>query len=347
MAPASGHENPALKGPASPETENALREAPFDFDFFQAVRLLGRFLKGRQPVGRFSDPEAEVVRFGAVADFAFPPSQIAKLEWPEDGQPHMDVSFMGLNGPQGVLPLCYSALICERLRTHDDSMREFFNIFNHRMISLFYRAWEKYHFMVGYERGEGDPLSPHLMDMLGLGTPDLAGRQAVTDEALVFRCGLLAMHTRSAAGLRALLMDYFEVPVEIEQFMGRWYPIDEDTQCSLKDTGADSERLGVGTVVGDEIWDQQSGVRIRIGPMTLEQYLDFLPDGSAHSPLRALIRFFSGNELDIELQLVLRKEETPACELGREGPTAPRLGWLSWARTAPLPHDAEETILRI
>ena len=327
--------------------EKSLREDASAFDFFQAVRLLTRLLKERKPVGRFSDPGAEVVRFGAAPDLGFPSSQISKLEWPEGAEPRMDVNFMGLTGPQGLLPLYYTALLRERLRARDSSMRAFLDIFNHRAISLFFRAWEKHHFTVGYERNEEDPVSPHLMDLLGLGTPGLAGRQAVSDEALLFRCGLVSAHSRSASGLRALLIDYFNVPVEIEQFVGRWHPIDKDTQCCFSDTGADSERLGFGTVVGDEIWDQQSGVRIRLGPLTLKQYLEFLPDGPAHRPLRALIRFFTGNELDCEVQLVLKKEEAPQCELGADSSTAPRLGWLTWARTAPMVRDPDNSILRI
>ena len=327
--------------------ERSLREEPFSFDFFQAVRLLGRLLKGRQPVGRFSDPGAETVRFGAGTDIGFPPGQIAKLEWPEGAQPRMTVNFMGLTGPMGVLPLYYTALLRERLRARDSSMRDFFDIFNHRMISLFYQAWERHHFTVGYERGGKDPISPHLMDLIGLGTEGLAARHSVPDEALLFRSGLLAAHTRSAAGLRDLLIDYFEVPVEIEQFVGMWHSIDEDTQCRFSDTGSDSERLGFGTVVGDEIWDQQSGVRIRLGPLTLEQYREFLPDGSAYQPLRALIRLFAGNDFDFELQLILKKDEAPRCELGMDGPTAPRLGWLTWARTEPLSHDPDESVLRL
>jgi type VI secretion system protein ImpH len=349
VAPESRHENSALENPAhaSPEMEKALREEPYAFDFFQAVHLLGYLIKDRHPVGRFSDPGVEVVRFGAGTDIGFPASQIARLEWPEGAQPQMSVNFMGLTGPLGVLPLYYTALLRERLRAQDSSMRAFFDIFNHRWISLFYQAWEKHHFMVAYERGDKDPISPHLMDLIGLGTPGLAARQAVMDEALLFRSGLLAAHVRSAAGLRSLLIDYFEVPVEIEQFMGRWYSIDKDTQCRFSETGSDSERLGFGTIVGDEIWDQQSGIRIRLGPLTLEQYLDFLPNGSAHQPFRALVRFFAGKELDFELQLVLKKEEAPPCELGKEDSTAPRLGWLTWAKTVDLQQDPDQSILRI
>ena len=346
MAAARRNPDPAVAA-AAPDTfavAELLRRQPSAFDFFQAVRLLGRLLPDRRPVGEFANPDTEVVRFGACPDFGFPPGQIASLQWPEGGQPAMRVNFMGLTGPKGVLPLYYSALVRERLRARDSSLRAFFDIFNHRAISLFYQAWEKYHFAAGYERGS-DRVSPHLLDLLGLGTAGLAGRQAVPDEALEFRCGLIGPLARSASSLRALLMDYFEVPVEIEQFVGAWHPIDEETQCAFTGEASCSEQLGRGAVVGDEVWDRQSGVRIRLGPLTLDQYRAFLPDGDAHQPLGALIRFFSGGELSFEVQLVLRKEEVPPCELGGDGPTAPRLGWLTWARTAPMPRDPDDGIL--
>jgi type VI secretion system protein ImpH len=347
VAPKSRNEDPSLETKDLSLIEKSLRDDPHAFDFFQAVRLLLRLLPDFAPVGRFSDPGTEAVRFGAAPDLAFPSGQISQLDWPEGAPARMEVNFMGLTGPQGLLPLYYTALLRERIRARDFSLRSFLDIFNHRALSLFYRAWEKHHFTVAYERSDPDPISPHLMDLLGLGTAGLAHRQAVPDEAFLFRSGLLSAHCRSASGLRALLMDYFDVPVAIEQFVGRWYPIDPDTQCCFSEAGSDSERLGVGTVLGDEIWDQQSGVRIRLGPLTLRQYLDFLPDGSAHQPLRSLVRFFIGAELDCEVQLVLKKEETPSCELGGSAETAPRLGWLTWARTEPMPHDPDDGILQI
>ena len=347
MATESRQQDPALGKPDPPHLEEDLRKEPGAYNFFQAVRILNRLLRDHTPVGRFSDPGTETVRFGAAPGIGFPSSSIASLDWPPDAQARMDVNFMGLTGPQGVLPLYYTTLLRERLRAHDGSLRAFFDIFNHRAISLFYRAWEKHRFMVAYERNEEDPVSPHLLDLLGLGTPGLSDRQGIPDEALLFRSGLLVEHSRSAPGLRALLTDYFGVPVEIEQFIGRWHSIDKDIQCCLGDTGTDSNQLSVGTVLGDEVWDQQSGVRIRLGPLTAKQYLEFLPDGSAHRPLRALVRFFGGSEFDFEVQLVLKKEETPPCELGVVGPVAPRLGWLTWARTeAPL-RDPDDTILPI
>lgn len=144
-----------------------------------------------------------------------------------------------------------------------------------------------------------------------------------------------------------MLADYFEVPVEIEQFAGTWRRLQRNNQTHFEDGNTYSDMLGFGTVLGDEVWDQQSVVRIRLGPMRLERYLDFLPTGSAYPPLCSMVRFYFNDELDFQVQLVLERDDTPACELGKEGNTAPQLGWLTWMKTAPLGRHPADTILRL
>jgi type VI secretion system protein ImpH len=353
-----------------------LRETPQEFEFFQAVRLLERVLPERAPVGRFVSPAREVVRFSAHASFPFPASQIQEIQWlaeaasestaePARGAadetrvtdtralptrsfaaPRMIINFMGLTGPSGVLPLYYTELIVERLRHRDRAMLNFFDIFNHRMVSLFYQAWEKYRFTIAYERGERDRFSHHLADLIGIGTKGLEQRLAVRDDSLLFYAGLLSMHARSAAALERILSDYFDIPVEVEQFVGAWQRLGSSDLCRFDRGASLSEQLGGGAVVGDEIWNQQSGVRIKLGPLTLAQYLDFLPSGTAYEPLWSLARFATRGEIDFEVQLILRKEDVPACELGT-GAMPPLLGWTSWAKTQPLASDACDTILRM
>ncbi len=323
-----------------------LDREPYRFEFFQAVRLLSRMASSRQVIGRFSNPRDEVARFGAHAKVSFPASQIQSLERREEAPAEMRVNFMGLTGPLGVLPLAYSELVLDRLRNKDTAFRDFLDLFNHRIISLFYQAWEKYRFFVPYERGERDRLSQHILALLGLGTPGLQDRQEVADDSLLFYSGLLGMHARSATGLRQLLSDYFGVPVEIEQFVGAWYPVDADAQCSVGEGNGDSERLGFGVVVGDEIWDQQARVRIRLGPLAMEQYLDFLPGGEAHRQVQSLTKFFAGGEYDIEIQLVLRREDVPPVEL-MSGDGGAKLGWTSWVKSAAFTRDPGETVLEL
>jgi type VI secretion system protein ImpH len=342
MATACGSENSTLK---ISEVAEMLRSDPWSFDFFQAVRVLERLHPDREPVGHFSVPSSEAVRFRAHASTVFPASEIQSLRDSDSERADMEVNFMGLFGPQGVLPLYYTELIAERKRVRDAALIDFLDLFNHRMISLFYRAWEKYRFPIAYERGDQDQVGRRLLDFIGLGTAGLQNRQKVTDNALMFYSGLLSQQPRCAANLESLLADYFGVPVEVEQFVGAWYKLDESTQFCMEDGMDVSEQLGLGAVVGDEVWDTQGRVRLRIGPLRMARYLDFLPSGAAYAPLHSMVELYAGNEIDFEMQLILDRRDVPVCELGAEGETAPRLGWITWARTKPMGRDPGETIL--
>ena len=333
--------------PVRPEIWEMLEREPFCFDFFQAVRLLERLTPTREPVGKFVNPKHEVVHFAAHPSVSFPASQLQALTSKEGEPARMTVNFMGLIGPLGVLPHYYTELVIIRSRVKDHVLGDFLDIFNHRMISMFFQAWQKYRFTVAYERGERDRFSHHLLDLVGLGTEGLQNRQAVADDSLIYYAGLLAQWPRSASALRQMLTDYFDVPVEIEQFAGGWFRLDRETQCCFEDGTSISQQLGVGSVVGDEIWDQQSSVRVKLGPLTLAQYRDFLPNGTAYQPLHGLLGFFAGAEFDFEVQLILKRDEVPACELGAEGGAGPQLGWVTWMKSTPFGRDPGDTILQM
>ena len=338
---------PSTAAPAQPELDRLVHDEPTSLDFFQAVRLLERLHPERDPVGGFGDPAREVVRFAVNPATAFPPSEIAALTETDSGQLRMAVNFMGLNGPQGVLPLVYSAHVAERVRAKDTATAAFLDLFNHRMISLFHRAWEKSRITEGRAREARDRFTAHLLDLIGLGTPGLQERLGLSDDALIFYSGLLAIQSRSASALEQLVTDYFGVSAEVEQFVGGWYPLDEGAQCRLGEEDDPSAQLGVGAAAGDEIWDQQARIRLRLGPMTRRQYERFLPTGDAYQPLRELTRFFTNDELDVDVQLVLARDEVPACSLGADDDPAPPLGWCTWLRSAPFGRDADDTILTL
>jgi type VI secretion system protein ImpH len=321
-------------------------DAP-SFHFFQAVRLLQQLQAQMRPVGGFESPETEAVHFRVHQSLAFPASEIQQLEL-ADGKPaEMTVNFMGLTGPSGLLPYAYTQLILERTRARDKSIQDFFEIFNHRAISLFYRAWQKPRFPVNYSSGASDLFTRYLLDLIGLGTEGLRDRQEIEDDALLHYVGLIAMQSRSAVALEQILLDYFEVPVEIQQFTGSWYLIDPATQCRMSDDESPSRQVGEGAIVGDAVWDRQARVRIRIGPLGMERYCEFLPDGEAYASLRSIVRFFSNECLDFEVQLVLDKDSVPGVELNTDSTRPARLGWTSWARTTRMSCDPDDTILTL
>jgi len=329
--------------------EKALREKPEAFSFFQAVRLLHRRPEEGRSVGGFADPSKEVLRFSSNPSLAFPAGDIQHLREGPDGPTRMMVNFLGLLGHMGVLPVQYSLLADDQAAQEGDpdGFLDFLDIFHHRLVSLFYRAWERSHAYVAFERGEDDALSKRLLDLIGLGSGDLRERQEIQDRALLFYAGLLGSRHRSAVALERLLEDYFHVPVEVLQFRGGWYELSLDSQCTIDDEEGIGGGLGEGLAVGDEIWDPQARVQIRIGPLSRDEYDDFLPGGRSHTTLKAITRFFSDGQFDFEVQLSLRKEEVPGIVLGHDGEDAPPLGWCTWIRTRPFDRDADETTFQI
>lgn len=326
------------------EAGRRLEEAPAAFGFFQAVRLLERLRPGRARVGRFADPADEVVRFSAHPSVAFPTGEVHGLAMDADGPARMAVNFMGLTGPQGVLPLHYTLLVRQRNRDKDRAAGEFLDLFNHRALSLFYRAWEKARLPLAAERREDDALRRRLLNAVGEG----AEPRTSPEEALVCYAGLFAPLPRGAVALEQLLGEVFGVPARVEQFVGGWYPLAVSEQCRLGEDGEDaSDQVGLGAVVGDEVWHPQSGIRIRLGPLSKREYDRFLPTGAGYPLLRRLVRFYTHDQFDCEVQLVLRRDEVPPCVIGAADGAAQPLGWSTWATTRPPAYDPDETVLRM
>jgi len=309
---------------------------PYRFDFFQAVRLLDSHARGvdearrRWPVGHDATPVQEIVRFRAPASLSFPSGSIVGLA-PSDSDvdgknpPEMTVPFLGLTGPSGVLPQHYTSLLIERchVKHKDYALREYFDVFHHRLISLFYRAWEKYHFQYAFERvqlekpGEDDDFTYALYGLVGLATEGLRRRMSFDDEAVLYYGGYYAHFPRNAISLESLLGDYWGIPVSVEQFRGQWLYLSEDEQTALPT--AERPRglncaLGVNALVGTRVWNVQSMFRVRIGPVDYHQFREFMPIGKRLLPLCQMARLYAGVEFDFDVQVVLKKEEVPWCQ---------------------------------
>jgi type VI secretion system protein ImpH len=326
--------------------EERLFEHPYEYDFFQAVRLLHVMLSDRQGVGRIAKPGDEPVRFKARQSLEFQASSIYDLSADND-PPGMTVGFMGLTGVQGTLPHHYTEHILARAQFKDFAMAEFFDLLNHRILSLFYRAWEKHRLPARFElaaaKGETDGFTNYLFDWIGMGTKGLRGRMSLRDEGLLRYAGLLGQTPACAESLRAILEDYFGVPAAIEEFAGAWYSLQEDEQCDLE-TASLKNQLGEGAIAGDAVWDPQARFRVRLGPLRLVTFLAFLPDRRAIHELRDLVRFYVGPVLQFDLQLVLKADEVPWNRLGDETPAGPRLGWCGWLKTGELAQDAGDAV---
>ncbi len=331
---------PEKRQPYTPLKDRLEREF-YDFSFFKAVELLEKLFPECTPLGQGVDPQREAVRFSVKPDLRFPPSEIAGLTMDEEGAPaEMEVAFMGLIGPSGLLPYWYNEFAIERRRHRDHSFEAFLNIFHNRLISLFYLAWKKHQFPVTYQPGAADRLSSYLLSLAGLGTDGLRGRIGLHEESLCFYSGLLARQVPSAVSIESAVSYYSGVAVRVEQFVERLIPLSPEDQTSI---GSANSTLGVDTVCGSFFWDCQTKFRINLGPMDMDEFLRFLPIGDLCKPVFSLVRYMVGVEYEFDMRLFLKKEEVPPCILGGKTP-APRLGWSTWIMSPGFRHSKDPFI---
>ena len=305
-----------------------LRRTPERFGLFAALRLLERAFPQHPRLAEGRQASEDPVRLGHTPHLAFAPSDVATYEETPDGVRLEQHSF-GLFGPNGPLPVHLTELAYTRRRhVEDDAIVDFLNIFQHRLISLFYRAWAEAEPATHFDRPDSDRFTLYLGALLGLGSPEARNRDSVSDYAKLSRAAAFGRQTRSAPALQAILEDYFDVEVSVREFTGAWLAVPADEQCRL---GAEQSSLAGGAFLGSAIWDCQHKFEIVLGPLPLARLEAFLPGAIGLRELHALVRLFTGDEWTWQLRLMLLPDETPRTVLGKNG----KLGWVSWLGVHP------------
>ena len=368
--------------PAAPAVIQQLFADPQRFDFFQAVRLLER--NAQQPDAAAARPgywvprpargpqrraRQELVRFRARQSLEFPVSEIESLVRPASpaaegdqaaasspagqppaAQPEMLVNFMGLTGPAGVLPRHYSQLILDREREGAEALVNFLDGFNHRLISLFYRAWEKYRAAINIEQSRyaGSPadldlFSFAMFSLVGLGTGGQRGRLVIDDDYFLYYAGCFSQRPPNPLCLQRMLQELLKTKIFVQQLFGQWLQLSPDEQTRMTVGGEAPTlrvQLGRGAVAGERVWDLQSKFRIRIGPVDYAFFRRMMPSTDRLLSLCQFVRSYVGPELDFDVQLLLRGPEAPWCALDGNA----RLGWNTWVRVNAFQRDLDDVV---
>ena len=348
-----------------------LLRSPHAYSFYQAVRLLERaalwesrtltpgtrVLGARNSIANFVPPATETIRLQTQTSFKFPEAEVHAIVRNSGAGPswRMQTNFMGLTGSIGVMPYHYTELILQRLKQKDESLVRFLDLFNHRIISLFYQAGTKYHLPIEYERkkmGNGtkktrDTHTQALLSLIGLGTQGLTGRLQIKDESLLFYSGLLTQQVRTASGLKQVLQDYFDIPVNIQEFVGQWQELIPDIRTRLASRmmpKGQNARLGQSAMVGHKGWFAQGKIRISLGPLNREQFYRFAPGTKALRALNDMVRMYVGVERDYDFIIEVKRKDIPKKITLSRNPS-PIIGWNTWLSTSDKPvQDNNETL---
>jgi type VI secretion system protein ImpH len=333
---------PELPGFGAREFWRRLKADPSAYDLFFALRLLQARHPSLPRFGRAERPRAEPIRLGQDPSLAFAPATLAEVLPPParaPGQPErLTVWSFGLYGPNGPLPTHLTEYVRERLRQHDDpTLARFADIFHHRLLLLFFRAWSDAQPTASLDRPEADHFGRYLGSLIGLGEAGMLDRDAVPDHAKRFAAGHWSRWTRNPEGLASALRMFFGVPVQLQEHRLHHLALEPEQQTRLQPFGGNT-RLGVDAVVGSRVPDAQCAFRLRLGPMPLASYLKLLPGADDFRALVDWVRNYVGIEYAWDLQLVLHQPEVPGTALGGQA----RLGHSSWMLAGPAPADAED-----
>jgi type VI secretion system protein ImpH len=339
---ARGHDNSLPRPHRRPEDLwSLLQEMAPRLDLFAAMRLISGAFLDCPPLGTARRISEDPVRFGQDVSLAFATRTVARVEPPSEGRRgKLQQLAIGLFGPNGALPNHLTEYAFDREHHGNDrSFAAFADVFHHRMLTLFYRAWAVNQPVVGLDRPDQDQFGAIVACLCGLGMPALRNRDGVSDLAKMAHAGLFARHVRNPEGIKSILMNYFRADVQVFSWVGYWMriPADQQTRLGVADGFA---KLGVQSVAGASVWDMQTSFRIVVGPVTHSRYLDFLPTGVSLARMIALIKLYTGGDYRFEVQLALKNDEVPLSWLGNDV----LLGWTSWLGVRVTEADADDYV---
>ena len=298
----------------------ALAAQPFASDFHQALRRVEAAFRHLPRWGEAAKPRDEPLRLGQDPSFDFVPSAVRGFTPPNDKAPaRLTVGFLGLFGPQGPLPIHYTEYARDRIRqAGDHTFAAFVDLFHHRMLALFHRAWAHSRATVSRDRHESDRFRTYVGAAFGLGLPAQRDLDAIPDRAKLHFAGLFAMASRPPDGLRAVLMGYFEQPIEVREYMGEWLTLHADDRFRLGHSPQVSS-LGRSTVLGRRVFSRSHKFRVVMGPLRERDFARFLPGSAGLAQLTALVQAYAGPQLAWDLELIPASDAVVQLRLGRDG----------------------------
>jgi type VI secretion system protein ImpH len=301
-----------------------LAREPAAFDFYAALRRIESF-SATARLGEALRPSEEPVRIGQAPSLSFETSAVTEFAPGQEGSPgRLGVSFFGLWGPNGPLPMHLTEYARDRERqVADRTLRSFIDVFHHRLLLLFYRAWAQTQPTAGRDRPPRDRFAAYLGSLFGQGFAGTLDRDGFPDHAKLYYAGRFGSLTRNAEGLRGVVADYFGLPTQIEEFVGSWLSLSQDSRWHLGLT--DSSVLGQTTLLGGRVWSRDDRFRVVLGPLSHADFTRFLPGGADMMSLTALVRLYTNDEWGWDVRLTLGASDADSMCLAR----GTRLGWTS------------------
>ncbi len=294
--------------------EGLFRQVP-RMNFYRFCQYIEQQHPELPPLGKSETPATDPVRFRPVPDMGFPSSEMKRVEWDEEfpeRPPTVRTTFLGLYGVDAVLPYAWLDDIVQRQDGHE-ALESFLDIFNHRVMTQYYRIWLKYYYPAGFREGGSDPVSKCLLGLAGFGIEGASEQIAAPPSRFLALMGLITQRTRTGDGLTGVVNLLLPgAKVEIEEFYPQWVNLEEPARL----TKHEKISLQRSAILGRRFKDSNSAVHVTITPTDIQQVEGLLPGESIHTDLMALLRAYLGYRFDACMSMKVKRSLLPRAQLG-------------------------------
>lgn len=287
-----------------------------NFSFFQVIRLLRLYLNSSAS-GEDSAPyEHKEIHIVPHLSLGFPASDIESVtEYTDQHDQNtfrIKANFLSLYGASSPLPGFYSEELLDEKSEDNSASRDFLDIIHQRLYLLFFQSWLKYRQFQQISEEEDDSHLERLFCLLGMGEPGFREKIENPNDLLRY-IGLFSQTPRSALGLKTLLSDALNLPVEVVCCLERSAKIPEDQRIQL---GANVVGLGNDSFLGEEIKDRMGKFRIKVGPLDEPNYRAFFPGSPLYNKVITLTDLFVNDPLDYDIEVRMAGQQAKTVCLG-------------------------------
>lgn len=284
-------------------------------NFYRFCQLLEKCHPDKPLMGSTSHPSDDPVRLLPHPGMGFPASELRSVEYSEEDDtapPVVRTTFMGLYGVDSPLPTAYIDDITQQREGHE-ALQGFLDIFNHRILTQFYRIWRKYSYSATFESGGTDAISQSLLGLIGLGIPGTANKIATPVSRFLGLLGVLRQPGKTQEGMQAIVhLLAPETTVCVSPYCLR--PIAVRRPLGFYDD--DDLVLDGNTPLGDEAMDASSQLLLELITSSEQEAKGWMPDGQLYQDFLVMLRVYLGWRFKAKIRLTVSTCLLPIPPLG-------------------------------
>lgn len=286
------------------QVERQLKNQGKEPDFFELVRCVENAYLNMPRIGYAHHPSREPLNFGQSPYLRFPETALSELGLSETSENKIliYVYFFGLLGVNGPMPLEFTSYVLQRSQNYyDRTLRRFLDIINHKMLSLFYRAWALCEQPVSFDRKNDDLVGDIVLSLSG----GLSGclHETLPKYTQHSFSNFLSVHIKNRASLEAILSSFFDFVVKIIPNRPSESDLPEKYRCVLGKK--DNTILGLSAQIGQKYYSRTKKFLIEIGPLSFADFKAMLPGSKKFMQLLQLVNLYIDRPLEFDLAFLL------------------------------------------